>query len=99
MGTRGLRVIKFRGRCWVFWNQYDSYLEGMGDSLVKSIPSDPEEYQRWLEFQRSLFAKWDDLLQRTLCVSEEQLQDIKIDKNLMYFFGETFDERLCVNSS
>ena len=88
MGTRGLRIIKFRGRYWVFWNQYDSYLDGMGDSLVKSIPSDPEDYQRWLQSHRSLFAKWDDLLQRTLRISEDQLRNIKSDRTLVGFLGE-----------
>ncbi|KAL8920071.1 MAG: hypothetical protein Q9172_004656 [Xanthocarpia lactea] len=95
MGTRGLRIIKFRCRYWVFWNRYDTYLDGMGDSLVKSIPSDPEAYQRWLQSHRSLFAKWDDLLQRTLCINEDQLRNIKLDRTLVGFLGEAFNERMC----
>ncbi|KAL8858823.1 MAG: hypothetical protein Q9178_004740 [Gyalolechia marmorata] len=67
----------------------------MGDSLVKSIPSDPEAYQRWLQSHRTLFAKWDDLLQRTLCIGEDQLRNIKSDRTLVGFLGEAFDERMC----
>lgn len=47
MGTRGYRIIKFRGRYWIFYNHWDSYPEGMGNSLVEGVPEDPEEFQKW----------------------------------------------------
>ncbi|KAI4114183.1 MAG: hypothetical protein LQ338_008037, partial [Usnochroma carphineum] len=96
MGTSGLRIIKFRGRYWVFHNYYHSYLEGMGDSLVHSIPSDPERYQQWLQSQRCLYAKWDDLLQRILCIEPDHLLKIESDTTLVGFLAEAFDERLSV---
>lgn len=48
MGTRGFRIIRFRGRYYIFYNHWDSYPEGMGKSLVDQIPQDPDEYQREL---------------------------------------------------
>jgi hypothetical protein len=45
MGTRGLRIIVFRGRYFIYYNHYDSYLEGLGKDLVSNIPTDPEKYK------------------------------------------------------
>jgi hypothetical protein len=45
MGTRGLRIILFRGRYFIYYNHYDSYLRGLGKELVSSIPTDPERYK------------------------------------------------------
>jgi hypothetical protein len=46
MGTRGLRIVRFRSRYFVYWNQYDSYPEVLGQMLVDQIPTDPEQYKR-----------------------------------------------------
>jgi hypothetical protein len=45
MGTRGLKIVRFRGRYYIRHNQYDSYFEGLGAKIVASIPLDPVEYQ------------------------------------------------------
>ena len=45
MGTRGLKIVRFRGRYYIRHNQYDSYFEGLGAEIVASVPFDPEEYQ------------------------------------------------------
>ncbi|GLA14709.1 hypothetical protein AnigIFM62618_001148 [Aspergillus niger] len=45
MGTRGLVYIRCRGRYFVYYNQFDSYPEGLGDAIVNEIPEDPEKYQ------------------------------------------------------
>jgi hypothetical protein len=45
MGTRGLRIIRFRGRYFVYYNNYDSYPEGHGRELASNIPTDPEQYK------------------------------------------------------
>lgn len=45
MGTRGLRIVRFRKRYYVRYNQYDSYYEGLGADIVGSIPANPEEYK------------------------------------------------------
>jgi len=97
MGTRGLRVIKFRGRHWILYNQYDSYPEGMGKSLVDQIPTYPEEYQKWLQDQRALWAKWDDLLQVILAIEPEDLAKLRSPKaqiTMENFWQGVFDERL-----
>jgi len=47
MGTKGFKVIKFRGRNWIFYNAFDSEPEGLGESLVDNIPMNTEEYQIW----------------------------------------------------
>lgn len=45
MGTRGLEIVRFRGRYYIRYNQYDSYYEGLGAEIIAKIPADPEEYQ------------------------------------------------------
>ncbi|KAL8830794.1 MAG: hypothetical protein Q9170_005577 [Blastenia crenularia] len=96
MGTGSLRIIKFRGRNWMFNNSNDGYLKkpGMGDSLVNLIPTDPEKYQQWLQAQRAFYAKWDDQLQKLLCIQPDDLLNIESDKSLEHVWAETFDERL-----
>jgi hypothetical protein len=44
MGTRGLEIVRFRGRCYIRYHQFDTYFEGLGAKIVASIPADPEEY-------------------------------------------------------
>lgn len=94
MSTRGLRIVNFRGRSWVFHNHWDSYVKGIGNSLVKTIPTDPAEYQNWLQAQRDLVAKWDDLLCEILCIEPHQLLTLQSDRNLEYVWEEAFDWRL-----
>jgi hypothetical protein len=45
MGTRGLRIILFRGRYFIYYNNYDSYPRVLGRKLVSKIPTDPEQYK------------------------------------------------------
>jgi hypothetical protein len=45
MGTRGLRIILFRGRYFIYYNHYDSYPEGLGQTLVCEIPLERQKYQ------------------------------------------------------
>ncbi|KAL8789413.1 MAG: hypothetical protein Q9213_001170 [Squamulea squamosa] len=94
MGTRGYRIIKYRGRYWVFYNHWDSYLEGMGDSLVNSIPSNPEDYWKWLQALRGFYAKWDALLQTFLSIDSDHLYNIESDDTLVNVLDEAFDHRL-----
>lgn len=46
MGTRGLRIIRHRGRYYVYYNHFDSYPEGLGQVIVDAIPLDPQKYKR-----------------------------------------------------
>lgn len=50
MGTRGLKIVRFRGRYFVYWNQYDSYAKVVGQMLVDQISTDPEQYKRLLNY-------------------------------------------------
>ncbi|KAF7619024.1 hypothetical protein AFLA_000663 [Aspergillus flavus NRRL3357] len=44
MGTRGLVFIRCHGRYFVYWNQFDSYPEGLGEAIVHQIPENDEKY-------------------------------------------------------
>ena len=94
MGTHGLRVFKFRGRYWIFYNHYDSYLEGMGDSLVRTIPINTDGYQKWLLAQREFFNKWNTVLETMLCIQPEQLLKIDAEGFSGLPWHEAFDERM-----
>ncbi|KAL8938607.1 MAG: hypothetical protein Q9211_003132, partial [Gyalolechia sp. 1 TL-2023] len=94
MGTRGLRIVRFRGRYWGFSHRWDSYHKGMGNSLVESIPTDPEEYKKWLQASRELFARWDDLLQVLMSIEPASLRNINTDQSLVGVLDEAFDARL-----
>ncbi|KAH7129052.1 hypothetical protein EDB81DRAFT_888820 [Dactylonectria macrodidyma] len=56
MGTRGLEIVRFRSRYYIRYRQYDSYFEGLGAEIVASIPTDPDEYQKWLQSMRDSYA-------------------------------------------
>ncbi|CAD6576770.1 MAG: hypothetical protein ASARMPRED_007875 [Alectoria sarmentosa] len=94
MGTRGFRIIKFKGRYWIFYNHWDSYPDGLGDWLVETIPEDPEEYQKWLQSQRDFFGKWDSILQRILTIQPEDMYKLNLDEPQMHIIHATLDERL-----
>lgn len=93
MGTRGFRIIRFRGRYWIFYNHWDSYPQGLGKSLVDSIPTDPQEYQKWLQSQRDFFAKWDSMLQVFLTIQPEDMHKLS-DLPDASIFHAAFDDRL-----
>ncbi len=44
MGIRGYVALQFRGRYYIFYNQFDSNAENLGEKLIKTIPIDLEEY-------------------------------------------------------
>ena len=58
MGTRGLKVYRFRKRYYAFYNHYDSYPEGLGKTIVGEIPKDAAEYKVWLSNERAKVAEW-----------------------------------------
>ncbi|KDQ25161.1 hypothetical protein PLEOSDRAFT_1084820 [Pleurotus ostreatus PC15] len=62
MGTRGLRpptviylisVYRCRGKFSTAYNHSDSYPDGLGRTMVNSIPHDPSVYKTWLEEMRT----------------------------------------------
>ena len=94
MGTRGFRIIEFKGRYWIFYNHWNSSPDGLGNSLVESIPEDPEKYQKWLQSQRDFFTKWDSLLQEFLTIQPDNLRQLQSDRTHMPVFHGASDERL-----
>ena len=44
MGTRGLRIVVFRGRYFVYYIPYDAYPEGVGEQFVRKVPTTTEAY-------------------------------------------------------
>lgn len=67
MGTRGYRVVRFRNRYYRFYNQRDSYPEGLGRNVVSGIPKDPAAYQEWLAGQREQALQWHNDVERFVC--------------------------------
>ncbi|KAH7402869.1 hypothetical protein BKA66DRAFT_436257 [Pyrenochaeta sp. MPI-SDFR-AT-0127] len=66
MGTRGYFVYKWHGRYYVFYNHLDSYPEGLGETLVAMIPSEPTEYRKWLERKRAEYTDAEARLNKTI---------------------------------
>ncbi|KAI2888151.1 hypothetical protein CBS63078_10545 [Aspergillus niger] len=56
MGTRGLEVVRFNRRYYIRYHRLDSYFEGLGAKIVAKIPTDPDEYQNWLQSMRAEYA-------------------------------------------
>ena len=98
MGTRGYRIIKFRGRYWIFYNHWDSHPNGLGQWLVDSIPADPGQYQKWLQSQRDIFAKWDSLLDEILTIRPEDMRKLLLNEPRKAVFSAAFDDRLKDNA-
>lgn len=45
MGTRGLKVVRFRGRYYSYYNHMNRYFDGFGRQAAPTILSDPEKYK------------------------------------------------------
>ena len=45
MGTSGLEIVRFHGRYYIRYHQYDGYFQGVGAQIVGGIPTEPDEYQ------------------------------------------------------
>ena len=68
MGTRGLRVVRFRKRYYQFYQQFDSYPTGLGSEVAANIPTDPVKYQEWLATERKSAEEWETLYEAFLTV-------------------------------
>ncbi|KAJ5718929.1 uncharacterized protein N7483_010011 [Penicillium malachiteum] len=64
MGTRGLDIVRYRGRYYARYHQFDSYYESLGKNVVASIPADPEKYQKWLEKMRAFYEQLEKQLDK-----------------------------------
>lgn len=67
MVTRGFTAYRYRGRVFHFFSSHDSYPESLGDSFANGVPKDPEDYRRWLFYQRKKAQKWFESTERFLC--------------------------------
>lgn len=78
MGTRGLRVVRFRKRYYKFYQQYDSYPTGLGSEVAVNIPADAAKYQEWLATERKSAKEWEALYEAFLSVKpgEEVTADL-----------------------
>ncbi|RAQ49590.1 hypothetical protein AFGD_002150 [Aspergillus flavus] len=63
MGTRGLEIVRFHRRYYVRYHRNDSYFEGVGAKIVASIPTDPDEYHKWLQAMRAEYAAKESALE------------------------------------
>ncbi|CAL1699471.1 unnamed protein product [Somion occarium] len=54
MGTRGYRVYRHKGKYFISYNHFDSYPEGLGVQLLQEIPTDPEEFELWVQHHRQM---------------------------------------------
>lgn len=45
MGTRALKIVRFRKRYYIRYVSSDGFFENLGVSIVASIPANPEKYQ------------------------------------------------------
>ncbi|KAF2750127.1 hypothetical protein M011DRAFT_231055 [Sporormia fimetaria CBS 119925] len=79
MGTRGLFVVKWRGRYYVYYNHWDSYPGGLGQTILEGIPDgrqSPSKYEEWLRALRARFSRLkDDLDRQVLTISIQTLLD------------------------
>lgn len=96
MGMSGFRIIRFRGRHWIFCHH--SRAEFLGQWLVNSVPTNPEQYQEWLQSQRDTFSKWDSLLQEFLTIHPEDMQKLRSDEPLTPVFHAAFDNKMYRNA-
>ncbi|EFR02600.1 hypothetical protein MGYG_05597 [Nannizzia gypsea CBS 118893] len=74
MGTRGYRVVRYRGRYFVYYNHLDSYPEHFGKQVVSKVPVDRKEYEEWLQQERATYERRLVELEEHLCITEEQAQ-------------------------
>ncbi|KAG8529602.1 uncharacterized protein KY384_006239 [Bacidia gigantensis] len=78
MGTRGLHIVRYRGRYYIYYHQFDSYPEGWPTKLVNSIPKDRAVYEEWLSAQRAEYEQHDsffDAITSVLPIEPESEDD------------------------
>ncbi|KAF2877221.1 hypothetical protein BDV95DRAFT_589833 [Massariosphaeria phaeospora] len=66
MGTRGLRVVRWRGRYHAYYSASNSFPVALGTALAQEIPSDPDAYQAWVQGMRTEYDAVETRLGREL---------------------------------
>ena len=67
MCERGLRVVRFRKRHYMFIES-DPWPDYLGLQIAREIPADAAEYQKWLAAQRKSAEEWEVLYKDFLSV-------------------------------
>ncbi|KAL8911488.1 MAG: hypothetical protein Q9171_003349 [Xanthocarpia ochracea] len=80
MGTRGYKAWRLRKRYYFQYNHWDSYPEGLGKDIAKTIPTDPEEYAAWLEAQRKMVTEWEAMWMKYLTLKHDGEQSAELPK-------------------
>ena len=52
MATKGLRIVVFDGRYFIYYRGYEGYPKVFGRAIVNGIPTDPEQYTGSLNTHR-----------------------------------------------
>jgi hypothetical protein len=62
MGTRGNYIFRYKGKCYVFYNHFDSYFSGLGADIVRELKSWTEEDFKMAKALLECFPSevWDD---------------------------------------
>lgn len=61
---------------------------------MRTIPTDPDGYQKWLSAQRQIFEKRNTLLETMFCIQPEQLLKIDTEEFHHQPWKKAFDERM-----
>ncbi|EGE00534.1 hypothetical protein TESG_07862 [Trichophyton tonsurans CBS 112818] len=80
MGTRGYRIVRYRGRYWIYYNHYDSYPEHFGTRIVAEVPVDRKEYEAWLQQERASYERRLVKIEEHYCIADERVHILKNEK-------------------
>ncbi|KAL8991854.1 MAG: hypothetical protein Q9169_007592 [Polycauliona sp. 2 TL-2023] len=87
-----LLMVRYNGRYWHFL--YHSTGNDQVESLVSTIPTEPEKYQTWLNTMRSRFAKWDRALPAILQSTPGKLASDRYGLSVLTTLRQAFDINL-----
>ncbi|KAI9781528.1 MAG: hypothetical protein M1839_005943 [Geoglossum umbratile] len=62
MGTSGFKIIRYRGKYFLYFTGVDSNPEIVGSEIVALIPNDPKRYKLWLESMRNMYGEMETVL-------------------------------------
>ena len=97
MWKPGCRIVHFRGRYYRFYDKSYSGPDEYGLDIVNEIPTDPEEYLKWLAKQRANASEWASALEKFLHVKgpvAEETKDQEFDNQLSETASEVPEEAL-----
>ena len=90
MGTRGLRVVRFRKRYYIFYNQFDSYPTGLGKDIAAETPADASKYQEWLADKRKTAEEWGAVYEVFISIERSSDKTTNIPEFMRQRFPSSF---------